>query len=83
MTDHLTPAAEQAPYLGVPEVCFRYGGRSRSWIYSSVESGDLPPFVKIGGKILFARKALDACDAARDAAAEREMQARLAERAAS
>ncbi len=81
MTDRNT-ADELSPIMEIPETCRHYGGRSRSWIHSAVENGDLPAPVKIGGKkMLFSGKAILARDAEREAQAAREQQARLAERA--
>jgi predicted DNA-binding transcriptional regulator AlpA len=72
--------AEDSPFMEIPAVCRHYGGRSRSWVYTAVANGDLPAPVKIGGKILFSRSKILAFDAEREAEAERETQARRANR---
>jgi len=77
-----TPATAESPYMTMTEISARYAGASRSWIYSSSRCGDLPPMLKIGGKLLFSRAAVIAKDAEREAIAERRAAERLAEQEA-
>ncbi|UPK02838.1 helix-turn-helix domain-containing protein [Bradyrhizobium sp. 170] len=77
MSDTHTPAAT-SPWMTFREISERYAGASRSWIYAGIATGDIPAPVSIGGKRLFARKAIIARDVEREAEAERETQARRA-----
>lgn len=66
------PANPESPYLTMPELCSRYAGASRGWVYNAISTGDIPAPIRIGGKVLFERAAVVQRDT------ERLNQARLA-----
>ena len=46
-------------YLSLNELSSKLGGRSRSTIYRDVESGRLPPLIRLGGRIYWDEDAVD------------------------